>query len=65
MNPTFKEYALSSIITFVATFCTIVGANLISTTPVELTTSFLVGLLFTGTRAAGKAVIEGLAGKKY
>lgn len=64
MNPTLKRYAVSSLITFVAAFCGAIALQLTAGAPVELTATFLFGILGVAGRAAIKALIESIPSLK-
>lgn len=55
-----KRYIISSGITFIATFLTIFGANLLVTDTTEITGSIIASISIVAVRAAVKAVVEGL-----
>ena len=60
MTPTIQKYLVSSLITFVATFLTTVGAQLMVAQSTELSYAFLVSLIIVGARAATKSVLESI-----
>ncbi len=60
MNPTAKRHIISAVVTFVATFLTVFGANLFLADAMALTGSIVAGIAITASRAATKAVFESL-----
>lgn len=63
MNDFIQRHALSFGITFVATFLTMVGAQLAQHVDGSITTDFLVALVFGAGRSALKVALESLGVK--
>lgn len=61
LNATLKRYLLSSLTTFLGSFCTVVGLQLSAGLPTQLTATFFYSILAVAIRAGIKAVVEGLA----
>jgi hypothetical protein len=55
---TFKKYAISSAITFFASFAIIVVANIDDITAENIGTSAFISVIFAAVRAGVKAVLE-------
>lgn len=58
MNETTRRYLTSSLTTFVATFLTVLGAQISMAGTVEFTFAFWSGLAILAVRAGVKAVLE-------
>lgn len=64
MSETHKAYLKSSVITFVATFASVIIVEIDSLTVQSFQDGAVMGLLFAGIRAGVKAVFTMLAGWK-
>lgn len=60
MNETFKRYLVSSLSTFLATFLSVLGAQISMAGHVEFTFAFWSGIAIVAVRAATKAVVEAI-----
>ncbi len=60
MNPTIQKYLVSSLITFVSTFLTVLGAQVAVVGSAEINSALLLGALMIAGRAAMKAVLESI-----
>lgn len=58
MNNTLKRHLISATITFLSTFITVFGANLLATDELIFTQAVIVGAVFTAARTALKVVVE-------
>ena len=62
MNDTLKRYIISSVTTFLTIFLGSLSIQLASGASMELTSSFVLGLVSIAGRAAVKGVVESWAG---
>lgn len=60
MKATIKRYAISSTVTFIATFIATLGVELQAGLPPTLTAAFFIGLFGVAFRAGVKMAIESL-----
>lgn len=60
MNEALRRYLVSSLTTFLATFFTVIGAQLMATNSIEFTWPFIVSIVLIAARAAVKAVVEAI-----
>ncbi len=60
MDTIMKKYLLSSAITFISTFLTVLGAQIAVVGSAEINSAFLLGMLMIAGRAAAKAVFESI-----
>lgn len=64
-HPVFTEYVRSSIITFLATFFSVLAMNISNVDATSLSLGIISGLVLAAVRAAAKVVIESLSSKQY
>lgn len=64
-HPVLTEYVRSSIITFLATFFSVLAMNISNVDATSLSFSIISGLVLAAVRAAAKVVIESLSNKQY
>lgn len=62
MNPTFKRYLISSLVTFLTAFFGVLALELKAGIPMDLTVPLIIGITGVAARAGFKAVVEWLAG---
>ena len=60
MNPTIQKYLVSSLITFVSTFLTVLGGQIAIVGSAEINSALLMGMLMIAGRAATKGVLESI-----